>query len=471
MSNKRNEQRDLALKQLVANFEEQLSQQKTPFLSQEQFEDLLGYYFDRDDFDLTLHAADLAIEQHAYTPEFYKWKALIHKINLQEREAFAALEKLAIYAPNDEECQMLRLEIYVHFGKTTEAKELLDVLYARVEGRKKKSLLFFFQGLVLLQEGDVTGSWHALLKAIKLDPNQEPALDEALNAGEFDHLRGGLGEKLRNVLDKNPFNHLVWYYLGMWYDDYGNDFKAMDAFANARSLNQKEARYELDYADKLFDLNRHEAALAAYQAYFELPGAETTYETYMRVGRSYQMLDHFDLAKEAYFRAAEADPQMYDCFQHLGECFAAEGKWGMAAHNYGRAVELPGHTAECFLGLGLCLSAQNEAEPAEIAYQKAIAADARYSDAIVSFAIFLVDNGREGEGLDLMQSKLKEYEDANLLYGMVAVCLVANKRSQALEYLNEALASYREDQDMLLEWYPDLRNDHEINAIFELYKS
>lgn len=470
MSKKSNEQREIALRELVTSFERDLALQKTPFLSQEQFEDLIGHYYDRGDFDRTLYVADVAIAQHAYTPEFYKWKALIHKINLEEGEALSTMDKLAIYAPNDEEALMLRLEIFIHFNKVAEANELLELLSSRLEGKRKRSLLYYFHGLVLLQEGKELESWKSLVKSIRLDPYQEPALDEVLNAPEFTHLRVHLEKTFVGVLDKDPFNHLIWFYLGLWYDDHGQDLDAMDAFANARSLDGKEARYELDYADKLFDLDRYDGAISAYTSYFQLPESESTYETHMRMGRSYQMLEDLEQAKAAYFKAVEADPNMYDTYQHLGECFAAEGKWGIAAHNYGRSVELQGHTAECWLGLGLCLSALNETEEAEKAYRKAIETGERYSDATVSFAIFLIDAGREVEALTMMEADLETYEDANLLYGMVAVCLISNRRARALEYLNDALSSYYDQKDILLEWYPNLREDPEINAIFQLHK-
>ena len=470
MSNKRNDQRQLALKQLVERFERALTQQQVSFLSEEQFDDLLEHYYGQGDYDRTLYLADLAISQHTFTPEFYKWKALIHKINLEEEDALETLEKLSIYAPNDEESLMLRLEVLIHFEKTAEAKDLLEMMYGRVDGVQKRSLLLFFQGLVLVQEDNYEDAWTALLEAIELDPYQEPALDEALNAVEFDHLRRGLKKTFQRILNLDPFNHLVWYYLGLWYDDRGQDYKALDAFSYARSLYQHDNRYELDYADKLFDLDRYESALKAYKAYFNLPAAEASYETFMRMGRSYQMLDNFADAKRAYFKAVDADPDMYDTHQHLGECFAAEAKWSIAAHHYGRAVELAGHTAECWLGYALCLTALNDPVEAEIAYRRALTLDDRYSDAAVSYAIFLADNGREGEALKLMEGTLEVYEDANLAYGLVAVHLICGRRVQALQYLNDALASYYTERDILLEWYPNLREDKEIDAIFQLHR-
>lgn len=470
MSNKGNDQRETALKALISRYEDNNSAKNIIFLSQEEFEELLVHYYGRHDFDRTLEVADLAISQYNFTPEFYKWKALIHKINLQESESLDTLEKLSIYAPKDEEALMLRLEVLTHFEKTVEAREVLDYLQNTIEGNPKLSLLAFFDGLLLLQENRNEESWHALREAVRLDPYQEPALDELLNAIEFDHLRNDLGKFFRSIVERDPFNSIVWYYLGLWYDDAGRERKAMDAFGNARSLDTDNPRYDLEYADKLFDLEHYAKALKVYASYFSSSDSEDSYETYMRVGRSYQLLGMLDEAKEAFFRAVKIDPEMYDTYQHLGECFAAQEKWGIAAYNYGRAVEQVNHTPECWLGLAMCHAAMNEAEEAEPAFIRARAMDEQYSDATLAYSLFLLEQGRERESLDLITGVLAEYEDEILLYGSVAIHLMANRRKTALEYLNEALSKHYESRDMLRDFYPEMGGDREIEAIFSLYR-
>jgi len=466
MSQKKNER----LAALVARYENTNQEKEHIVLSQEEFDELLAHYYDRHDFDRTLQVADLAIEQHNYSPEFYKWKALIHKINLEEDQAFAALDKLSIYAPNDEEAMMLRLEVLTHFEHRDEAREVLETLQGRVTGDQRHSLLAFFDGLLLMQEFRYEECFHALCDAVRLDPTQEPALEELLNAGELLPYRKKLRKLFTTLLAANPFNDLLWYYSGLYHDDGGNDPAALEAFDNARSLNSDNPVYDLEFADKLFDLDRYEQALKAYVAYFKSDKSEDSYETFMRVGRSYQLLGHLDQAKKAFFRAIELNGDMYDIFQHLGECFVAEEKWGIAAYNYGRAVEREGHTPDCWLGLALCHAATNEAAEAEFAFQKAMAMNDRYSDAIVAYAVFLVDQGFEPRAMTLITDTLERYEDANLIYGAVAVHLMTNRRRSGMELLNTALSEYYEESYLLTEFFPDLRNDREIDAIFNLYR-
>ena len=465
-----NDQRQRALKALVARYELAHQRGESLFLAEEQFEELLSHYFGLHDYDRTLEIAELAIGQHNYTPDFYKWKALIHKINLEEEEAMTTLEQLNIYAPNDEEVMMLRLEVFIHFEHVPEARTALEQLYRVVDGDEKLSLLAFFDGLLCMQEDRYAESLAALSEAVRLDPYQEPAYDELINAPELSAYRREIGTLLKKQVDRDPFNDLGWFYLGQWYDDGRADHPALDAFANARSLNQYRGVYDLEYADKLFDLELYEDCLRVYDAYFESDEAEESYETCMRIGRSHQLLDNVAAAKKAYFRALELDPGMFDIYQYIAECCVAEEMWGVAAYNYGRAVELPNHTADCWLGLALCSAATNAGPEAEQAFLKAIELDEHFSDAYVSYALFLVENGREVEAITMLADIRGSFQDAVLAFGTVAILMISNRRQEGLVRLNEALAEYFEDRDILFNWYPELSEDREVIALFELHK-
>ncbi len=470
MNRKSNDQRETALMALVARYESAHQKKRPLFLAEEEFEELLIHYFGQHDYDQTLEVADLAISQHTYTPDFYKWKALIHKINLQEDDALATLEQLNIYAPNDEEVMMLRLEVFVHFEHQEEARAALDQLYNLVDEDEKLSLLAFFDGLLCMQETRFRESFEALSEAIRLDPYQEPAYDELLNAPELDAFRKDIGRMLQRQADRDPFNDLTWYYLGMWYDDGGDDLAALDAFANARSLNPDRSGYDLEFADKLFDLEMYEQALRGYTAYFESDDAEESYETCMRIGRSHQLLEDYAGAKKSYFRALELDPEMYDIYQYIAECCVAQEKWGVAAYNYGRAVELPNHTADCWLGLALCSSATNAPLEAEQAFLKAIEMEEEFSDAYVSYALFLVENGRELDAIKMLEDAAEQYTDDALAFGTVAILMLCNRRKQALVLLNEALGEYYEEREQLFNWHPELERDPDVLALLQLHK-
>ena len=470
MSKKSNDPRVTKLQALVTRYERIRSGQSAPFFSPEEFEDLLVHFFDQNDYDKTLEVADFALSRYAYTPEFYKWKALIHKINLEEDEAMAVLDKLATYAPNNDEVLLLRLEVYVHFQHVEPAREVLDQLLMMTEEDHKVSLLAYYDGLLWLEEHNPAEAYRALSWSIRLDPYQEAAYDELLNAEELEPYVKQTGKLLRKLTDRDPFNDLAWYYLGVWYDDRGQDAEARDAFANARSLNGDRAAYDLEYADKLFDLDQYEEALSAYGAYLASDEAEDSYETYMRIGRSHQLLERGEAARKAFMRAQELSPDAYDVYQHLGECWVAEERWAMAAYYYGLAVEQPNHTPHCWLGLALCNAALNQYQEAEAAFLRATDLDNRCSDAHVTYALFLAEQNRQPDALEALREARAQYRDASLLYGTVAVLFACQRRQEALAFLNEALSEFYADNFLLLDWNPALAEDADVRALLALHQ-
>lgn len=470
MSNHRNDQRDLALKKLAERFEGNYQRGQAIFLSQEEFEDLLSYYFGHEEFDQALAVADVAIGHYKFTPEFYKWKALLHKINAQEEAALQALDQLTIYAPADVESMMLRLEILVHFDHRDDARETLDQLTSIVDNEEHRSGLVYFDGLLLAQEGQIAPAFTAFCESIRLDPLQEAAMAEIIENIDFHGRMSSFVALLDELLAEDAFNDLLWFYLGLAQDILQRDLGALEAFGYALALNDQRPDFIIEYADKLFDLDRYEEALDCYQRYLKLPEAEHTYETSMRMGRSFQMLEDYASAKDCYLRAVEAAPEMFDIYQHLAECCVAEEKWGAGLHYYERSIKCPNHTAECWLGVAYCSATMNEPVRAEEAFQKAIKMQPANSDGYVTFALFLVEQGREIDALNIIEEARTQFYDSALAYGTVAIYLVCNKRREALMHLSEALSEFYDEHIYLMEWCPELKDDQEIMAMLQLYK-
>ncbi|MEL6357237.1 MAG: tetratricopeptide repeat protein, partial [Bacteroidota bacterium] len=414
MSKKHNNQRDRALKQLAEKFEAGSRRGENTFFAEEELEDLLSYYFGLEDFDLALSVADLAISRYKFTPEFYKWKALLHKINAQEEGALRALDQLNIYAPSDVESLMLRLEVLVHFDRREEARDTLNLLVGLISGNEQRSVLVYYDAVLLMLEGDIQEAFNAFCESIQLDSYQEAALAEVTDNPVFSSYRKQFLSFLSRQLNRDAFNDLLWFYRGLVYDELHQDIDAIEAYGYALALNDQRPDYSLEYADKLFDLERFDEALAAYLRYLRLPESEHSYETSMRMGRSYQMLDDYASAKQCYLRAADLEPGMYDIYQHLGECCVAEESWAKAADYYEQAVKCNNHTAECWLGVAYCSATTNENERAEEAFLKAIEMSPTHSDAYVTYALFLVDQGRERDALAVVEEARGKYYDAAL---------------------------------------------------------
>lgn len=470
MRNHRDEQRDQALKQLAERFEKSSQRGQAIFLSQEEFEDLLSHYFGFEDFDAALAVADVAITQYRFTPEFYKWKALLHKINAQEEAALQALDLLATYAPADVEALILRLEVLLHFHLQDQAYQTIAELNDLVDTNEHKSGLQYYKGILYLVQGNVKSAFRAFCASIQLDPEQEAAMAELVENSVFHDRIGKIIPILQKLLDEDPFNDLLWFYLGLVHNIEENEAASLDALGYALALNEHRADYAVELADRLFDLEQYDECLAAYKRFLEMTEAELSYETCMRMGCAYQKLEQNKEAKTSFQKATELAPNMHDGYTHLAECYMEEEQWQKAIRCYEQAVKCRYFTSDCWLGLAHCYIATEEIEKAEEAFEKASKMPDNISQSCVLYALFLVAQNRTEEALEIIEKARAEHQDPTIAYGAVAVYLASNHRKTALSYLIDALSEYYDEHNFLLEWNPDLLEDPEIAAILLLYK-
>ncbi|MEL6392088.1 MAG: tetratricopeptide repeat protein [Bacteroidota bacterium] len=465
MSRRNDNQRDQGIEELVTTYENSLRNGQQPYLSEEQFDDLLSYYYGVEDFEEALAVCDLALQQFRFTPDFYKWKAVIHKILAQESDALGALEQLNIYAPHDYEVKLLRLEVLVHFEHGDDSRELLDQLLSECEEDFQLSILAYYDAVLLARNGQIADAFQALCSSIRLDHWQEVAYEELCHEPAYVTFYPKLVGILDQITAADAFNDMVWYYLGIIYDSMGDDTAALEAFDYARSLDDKHPDYLIDYADKLFELEHYQRALEFYHRYLKLPESFESYDTCLRIGSCYQQLEQIEPAIQVFLRAAELNPRSYESYQHLGECLAFQEKWGKAAQYYDLAVSKKNHPAICWLGLACCRAAISEFQAAEEAFIKATEHTSEFSDAYVTYAIFLIEQGREQDALRIIEEARQEYLDPTLAYGAVAIYCLCNRKKHALFLLTEAIDAYPDSTEILFYWNPELEDDREIQAV------
>lgn len=465
MSRRNDNQRDQGIQELVTTYESSRTSGQQPYLSEEQFDDLLSYYYGTEDFEAALEVCDLALGQFRFTPDFYKWKAVIHKILAQEEDALNALDQLNIYAPHDYEVKLLRIEVLAHFEHADETRELLDQLLEECEEDHQLSILAYYDAVLLAREGKIADAFQALCSSIRLDHWQEVAYEELCHEPAYSTFYAKLVEVLRQLTERDAFNDMVWYYLGIVYDNMGDDLAALEAFDYARSLDDEHPDYLIDYADKLFELENYERALDFYHRYLKLPEAFESFDTCMRIGSCYQQLEQIEPAIQVFLRASELNPRSYESYQHLGECLAYKEQWGKAAYYYDQAVSKKNHPAICWLGLACCRAAISEFQAAERAFIKATEHTSEFSDAYITYAIFLIEQGRELDALSIVEEARSNFLDATLAYGSVAIYCLCNRKKHALFLLAEAIEEFPESTDILFEWYPELEDDGEIQAL------
>ncbi len=466
MSNPKKSKRDVALYNLVTEYESSSSRGKNVYLDHRAYVQLIDFYEDEGQLDRALVVADLAASHHSFSSEFYLRKAqLLLQLN-DEQQALTVLEKANTFAPNDLEISLLRAEALTYLHRYAEALE--ELAYYKTEANPESlSDVFLLESLVFEHQGDSHRMFEALQASIQLDPHNEEALERLLVCTTYCENYAESRELHEWVIDQEPYNAQAWYNLGhilaylRFYDE------AIEAFEYAFIIQEDFEEAYLEYADLCFELKRYAKALEAYLQVSEARSGDC--DLLLQIGRCYQFEGQLSEARRHFHRALRVDPGSDEAYFQLGECYIAEEKWEKALHSLLRATEIDPSQEDYVLALAEVYLHVDDPHKAEQYYLKAIRMAPHEGRAWMSYAWFLVWQERNHEVIDLITQAEEQSGGPDLAFTSVALLMVLNYRKEAFVRLGEALEDYFDDREMLFEYLPDLRYDPKVQALINLY--
>jgi tetratricopeptide (TPR) repeat protein len=191
-----------------------------------------------------------------------------------------------------------------------------------------------------------------------------------------------------------------------------------------------------------------EAALAFYEKALSLPA--NTLTSYQLLGSAYMGLEEFDLAKIAFARVLEEQPEDVPTLLTLGYLHLQLGETAKALDWVEKALREDSRSAEAHYLRGLCFEYLDKSKSAERSYRRAASLDPECPDYPRAIGAL---NARFGRFRDAIRA----YEEACELDGRSAESLLdlafahvgANKPKDALECFGELV---EKEPDNLTAW-------------------
>jgi len=205
-------------------------------------------------------------------------------------------------APEDPAALRQCADVLAELGRRQEALDHLD----RAIAREPSADLWIARAKILNEQGDPAEALHSYERAVELDPDNVPALNEQghLLATMGDHARAA--EAFREATNHDPKSATAWYNLGTSLNALKSPQEARDALLRAveadpefyQALNTLGvmARLEGNDQEALVFFRRAIAANSEYA------------KPWLNMGNIYEIADQPDKAREAYQRALDIDP-------------------------------------------------------------------------------------------------------------------------------------------------------------------
>lgn len=221
---------------------------------------------------------------------------------------------------------------------------------------------------------------------------------------------------LKQSLEYDPHQRLIWYQLGLEYFRLVQDEKSIESF------------------EKVLELDKQWGAPLEWSA------------TYTNLGRAYHELGNHKREKEVYELGLSIFPDYYGIIKGQAICAISQGDTIRGNELIERYISLYNEENEAFsahsekYSIGLIYSSANEFEKAEQFFRQALEINPDFAYALNNLAINLFKQNKNlNEGMDLINKALKIYpESATYLHTKGKGLYKLGKPEEALELFKKA---------------------------------
>jgi len=458
--------RDLALYNLVSEFEVNVEKGEVKYLDVKSFAQLIDYYENEGAYHKAISAATIALRQFKYRAEFYiTISHLLLKTDEAER-ALNYLEQAEAIAPYENEIILLRARALTVTKQYEEAFKCLENAgaYASVEDQVE---IHVCEAAIYYEMKAFDRMYLALTAALDMDPLNEEALTRMLTATELSRNFIQSIDFHKDLIDKQPYNYLAWYNLASAMNYEGDYEEAAELMEYSYIINPDFEDGYLESADIYRQINKYDKALSIYEEAVEVFGLDSDLLT--NIAECQLHIGLIKQAKHNLYKAIRLEPHSEELYYLLGECYSRQEKWYSAINAYHKAIDIEDGSEDYYLGLARAYIAVEEYNKATVNFQLAVSLGPELSKYWLEFSSFLIKMGLYDEALQILDEAEDFTFGADLLYARSLTYFFLGDKEQGIEALQEALMEDSEQHHILFTLAPELELDPEIASMIAYY--
>ena len=436
------------------------------FFDVHEFEDIIDYYLDTENFAQASKVADYAVHIYpsALSIQLRKAEILIDKS--QPVKALKVLNKLEHLESGEYGVYLLKGAALNMLGKPREAQRQFEKAISLADENKAEVL--YNIGISFERINQYRAALKYFMKVHVMEPdNYFVFYDLAYCYERLDEPDKSIDFYLR-YLDEDPFSEHVWYNLGIVYNKKGENDKALEAYDYAIAIDEDYSSAYFNKANTLILLDMHREAIATYEDFIRTEPDNAAAFCYM--GECYERLDELNLASIHYLKALAIDDRFADAWFGLGVVKSQTGNHKEAVRDILQAIELDQDNAEYLFALASAFAHMQQYEKAVDVFKELahlIATDIVVWDC---FAQVYARQGRFADAQRIITEAIHFNPESGMLhYRLAAYCLLNNKRTQGLAILKEALKAYPNEVESFFDLFETDEPDDEIKALVHKY--
>jgi serine/threonine-protein kinase len=285
----------------------------------------------------------------------------------------------------------------------------------------------FSLGSAYQQTGQTSQAIAELKRGLQLAPNSDSGY---LRLGTV-YAQGGQQEEavasIKKGIEVNPYYWVLHNELGRAYFSLGDNDKALEEFKRVTELEPDNVTGWNNVASLYERMGRYQDSIPAFQKSIEL---SPTWLAYCNLGNVYTVLKQYPQAIDALEKSVALGPNQEACVGNLADAYRYSGQTEKAKETYEKAIAL--------------------------AFQE-LQVNPQNTDDLGDLALYFAKKGDPDRGMEFIRrARAIDKKDVELIFTQATVESLANKPSDAVRTLREALSAGYPVKDM--ESSPDFAN-------------
>lgn len=320
------EKRDV--KQLIRQCEEMLTSDKQYFFEQANFEQILEFYEDRQEFVKALEVADIASSQHPFSSVIMTKKAqLLFELKKYKR-SLELLEKAEVLDPADMNIYLQYADVFTAQHKYPEALENLSIAREMADKDELDDIYLEFADVYEEME-DFKMAFKYVGRALTLNPKHDEALTRVNFICDLSKNYEASVELHEKLINKHPYGHQLWFNQAYAYFKLKLYKKAVNSLDYALVIDEKDSASQLLMGDAYYKLMDHERALSSYME--SLHNGKPNKHLLYKIGRCLEQRNDMIKARYYYRKAVKMNNKYEKALYRIAATYQQEQRFVEAA--------------------------------------------------------------------------------------------------------------------------------------------
>lgn len=454
--------------ELLRRYEKVKSGEASFMMQEEEFEQIIEYYFQGSVEEQALLACDIALTYYPFSVDILLLKAEILTQAQKYGQALIVLDEIDQLDQTSLDAVLLRADVYLSQYKYDQAAALLEEKSSDFSGKDKAELLLELAD-VYDEAEDFEAVFDTLKRVVKIDRRSEEALQKLCFWADFTNRNEESITIHTAITEEDPYNALAWFNLGSAYQSEKLYEKAIDAYEFCVAIDEKFEFAYRNMADAFMRLKWFENALEVLEKHLEIAKPEDV--IYEAMGFCYEKKKDFSKARYCYRQASQLSPEDDSIFYKIGETYTRQKQWEKAVKAYSVALHLNRENASYCMAIGNCLMEMDVKNEALICYLNAVRLKPNNKTTWVALIKGLYLSGFYDEALTQIELARENCDDKpDFRYLQAAVLFEMGKTKEALLHLETALSGGLSKLKMFMELNPENLKRTAVNDLICQYK-